>query len=59
MNCEMGDVDSTLADIGRRCNPRLMEKMYTHYNQIKEDSHDEGMIFVGLTLAFIQQLMGS
>ncbi|OOF91175.1 hypothetical protein ASPCADRAFT_211459 [Aspergillus carbonarius ITEM 5010] len=41
MNCEMGDVDSTLADIGRRCNPRLMEKMYTHYNQIKEDSHDE------------------
>ncbi|PYH66167.1 uncharacterized protein BO88DRAFT_407101 [Aspergillus vadensis CBS 113365] len=41
MNCEMEDVDSTLADIGRRCNPRLMEKMYTHYNQIKEDSHDE------------------
>ncbi|GKZ23826.1 hypothetical protein AbraIFM66951_004852 [Aspergillus brasiliensis] len=41
MNREMGDVDSTLADIGRRCNPRLMEKMYTHYNQIKEDTHDE------------------
>lgn len=44
MNREMEDVDSTLADIGRRCNPRLMEKMYTHYNQIKEDSHDEGMV---------------
>ncbi|KAL3257739.1 hypothetical protein ABHI18_006567 [Aspergillus niger] len=41
MNREMEDVDSTLADIGRRCNPRLMEKMYTHYNQIKDDSHDE------------------
>lgn len=44
MNREMEDVDSTLADIGRRCNPRLMEKMYTHYNQIKDDSHDEGML---------------
>ncbi|RAL02726.1 uncharacterized protein BO80DRAFT_403400 [Aspergillus ibericus CBS 121593] len=41
MNREMEDVDSTLADIGRRCNPRLMEKMYTHYNQIKENSLDE------------------
>ncbi|PYI10770.1 hypothetical protein BO78DRAFT_458180 [Aspergillus sclerotiicarbonarius CBS 121057] len=41
MNREMEDVDSTLADIGRRCNPRLMEKMYTYYNQIKEGSHDD------------------
>ncbi|PYH94239.1 hypothetical protein BO71DRAFT_483917 [Aspergillus ellipticus CBS 707.79] len=41
MNGEMEHVDSTLADIGRRCNPRLMEKMHTHYNQIKEDAHDQ------------------
>ncbi|KAL4898594.1 hypothetical protein BDV59DRAFT_167184 [Aspergillus ambiguus] len=37
MNREMQEVDSTLGDIGRRCNPRLMEKKYTHYNQIKGD----------------------
>ncbi|KAL5366476.1 hypothetical protein BJX96DRAFT_161009 [Aspergillus floccosus] len=37
MNREMQEVDTTLGDIGRRCNPRLMEKKYTHYNQIKGD----------------------
>ncbi|KAF9891299.1 hypothetical protein FE257_004154 [Aspergillus nanangensis] len=41
MNHEMREVDSTLSDIGRRCNPRLMEKKYTHYNQIKGDVDDE------------------
>ncbi|KAE8388216.1 hypothetical protein BDV23DRAFT_159569 [Aspergillus alliaceus] len=41
MNREMQEVDATLADIGRRCNPRLMEKKYTHFNQIKGDVHDK------------------
>ncbi|RAH70881.1 uncharacterized protein BO66DRAFT_348318 [Aspergillus aculeatinus CBS 121060] len=34
MNREMEEVDSTLADIGRRCNPRLMEKTYTHVQAV-------------------------
>ncbi|GES62907.1 hypothetical protein ATEIFO6365_0014002300 [Aspergillus terreus] len=41
MNREMQDVDTTLGDIGRRCNPRLMEKKYTHYNQIKGDVEEK------------------
>ncbi|PYH48192.1 uncharacterized protein BP01DRAFT_334762 [Aspergillus saccharolyticus JOP 1030-1] len=34
MNRGMEEVDSTLADIGRRCNPRLMEKAYTHVQAV-------------------------
>ncbi|RAL08314.1 uncharacterized protein BO97DRAFT_398356 [Aspergillus homomorphus CBS 101889] len=34
MNREMGEVDSTLADIGRRCNPRLMEKTYAQVQAV-------------------------
>lgn len=44
MNREMQDVDTTLGDIGRRCNPRLMEKKYTHYNQIKGDVDEKGIL---------------
>ena len=43
MNREMQEVDATLADIGRRCNPRLMEKKVTHFSQIKGDVHDKGI----------------
>ncbi|EAW08707.1 uncharacterized protein ACLA_096400 [Aspergillus clavatus NRRL 1] len=41
MNGEIQEVDSTLADIGRRCNPRLVEKMHAHMNQIKDDVQDK------------------
>ncbi|KAL4954973.1 hypothetical protein BDW69DRAFT_183039 [Aspergillus filifer] len=34
MNRSMEDVDTTLGDIGRRCNPRLMGKNYSNYAQI-------------------------
>lgn len=46
MNREMQEVDSTLGDIGRRCNPRLMEKKYTHYNQITENADNKGMLML-------------
>ncbi|RHZ73371.1 hypothetical protein CDV55_108770 [Aspergillus turcosus] len=42
MNREIQEVDSTLADIGRRCNPRLIERMHEHMNQIKDDAQDKG-----------------
>ncbi|KAF7161197.1 hypothetical protein CNMCM6106_008523 [Aspergillus hiratsukae] len=41
MNREIQEVDSTLADIGRRCNPRLIERMHAHMNQIKDDAQDK------------------
>jgi hypothetical protein len=42
MNREIQEVDSTLSDIGRRCNPRLIERMHAHMNQIKDDVQDKG-----------------
>ncbi|GFF40139.1 uncharacterized protein C27B12.07 [Aspergillus udagawae] len=41
MNREIQEVDSTLADIGRRCNPRLIERMHAHMNQMKDDAQDK------------------
>ncbi|KAJ6121989.1 hypothetical protein N7512_004454 [Penicillium capsulatum] len=35
MNNEIQEVESILADVGRRCNPRLVEKKHTHARQIK------------------------
>ncbi|KAL2855434.1 hypothetical protein BJY01DRAFT_204131 [Aspergillus pseudoustus] len=34
MNNDMQDADTTLSDVGRRCNPRLMGKKYAHLNQM-------------------------
>ncbi|KAE8372827.1 Vps51/Vps67-domain-containing protein [Aspergillus bertholletiae] len=57
MNREMQEVDATLADIGRRCNPRLMEKKVTHFSQIKGDIHDKGATkrAVGAQLALLHR----
>ncbi|KAE8369078.1 hypothetical protein BDV27DRAFT_20566 [Aspergillus caelatus] len=57
MNREMQEVDATLADIGRRCNPRLMEKKVTHFSQIKGDVHDKGATkqAVGAQLALLHR----
>ncbi|KAI9375875.1 Vps51/Vps67-domain-containing protein [Aspergillus egyptiacus] len=41
MNREMEEVDTTLADIGRRCNPRLMGKKYAHFNQINGETTEQ------------------
>ncbi|KAL4967358.1 uncharacterized protein BDV14DRAFT_169867 [Aspergillus stella-maris] len=41
MNRRMEDVDTTLGDIGRRCNPRLMGKNYSNYAQINGGPTDE------------------
>ncbi|KAL4927464.1 uncharacterized protein BDV17DRAFT_266302 [Aspergillus undulatus] len=41
MNRSMEDVDITLGDIGRRCNPRLMGKKYAHFHQINGETTDE------------------
>lgn len=43
MSRSMEDVDTTLGDIGRRCNPRLIGKKYTHLNQINGETTDKGM----------------
>lgn len=41
MNGDIQDVDSNLADIGQRCNPRLVEKKSAHLGQIKSDVLDK------------------
>ncbi|OOQ82065.1 hypothetical protein PEBR_41458 [Penicillium brasilianum] len=38
MNKEIQDVEATLTDIGRRCNPRLVEKKHLHARQMKSDT---------------------
>ncbi|KAJ9267090.1 hypothetical protein DTO212C5_6155 [Paecilomyces variotii] len=38
MSGEIERVDSHLTDIGRRCNPRLMEKKAAHLTQVKRDA---------------------
>lgn len=43
MNTEIQEVESILADVGRRCNPRLVEKKHMHARQIKGDSAGNGM----------------
>ncbi|CAI7653382.1 unnamed protein product [Penicillium glandicola] len=35
MNRDIQDVESILADVGRRCNPRLIERKHVHIRQIK------------------------
>lgn len=46
MNREIQDVDANLADIGQRCNPRLVEKKTAHLGQIKSDVLDKGMLVI-------------
>ncbi|KAL2828219.1 hypothetical protein BDW59DRAFT_143370 [Aspergillus cavernicola] len=41
MNREMEGVGTTLAEIGRRCNPRLMGKNYAHFSQINGETTDQ------------------
>lgn len=52
MNREIQDVDSNLADIGQRCNPRLVEKKSAHFSQIRGDVLNRGMavLFLGVSV---------
>ncbi|KAJ5166411.1 uncharacterized protein N7482_005192 [Penicillium canariense] len=38
MNKEIQVVEATLTDVGRRCNPRLVEKKHLHARQMKSDT---------------------
>lgn len=44
MNKDIQDVDTILVDIGRRCNPRLVEKKHQHARQMKRDATEKGML---------------
>ncbi|KAI9934057.1 hypothetical protein MW887_005130 [Aspergillus wentii] len=41
MNHEIQETESNLTDVGRRCNPRLVERKHAHYNQIKRDEAEK------------------
>lgn len=43
MNKEIQEVESVLTDVGRRCNPRLVEKKHLHARQMKSDAAEKGM----------------
>jgi hypothetical protein len=42
MNRDIQDVESLLADVGRRCNPRLVERKLVHVRQIKTGDAEKG-----------------
>lgn len=43
MNTEIQEIESILADVGRRCNPQLVEKKHLHARQMKSDAAEKGM----------------
>jgi hypothetical protein len=43
MNKEIQNVESILTDVGRRCNPRLVEKKHQHARLVKNDAAEKGM----------------
>jgi hypothetical protein len=50
MNKEIQDVESILTDVGRRCNPRLVEKKHQHARRIKSDAAENSMSVEGLAI---------
>lgn len=42
MDREIQQVEFSLTDVGRRCNPNLVEKKHSHFHQIKDDGLDRG-----------------
>lgn len=46
MNTDIKEVESILADVGRRCNPQLVEKKHVHARQMKSDAAAHGMVFL-------------
>ncbi|KAJ5139327.1 uncharacterized protein N7515_004175 [Penicillium bovifimosum] len=47
MNRDIQDVESLLADVGRRCNPRLVERKHVHVRQIKTGDAEKGKKLFG------------
>ena len=47
MNRDIQDVESILADVGRRCNPRLIERKHVHVRQIKIGDAEKGTNYSG------------
>lgn len=43
MNREIQNVEAILTDVGRRCNPRLIEKKHQHARLVKSDAAEKGM----------------
>ena len=43
MNRNIQGVESILADVGRRCNPRLIERKHVHVRQIETGDEEKGM----------------
>ncbi|KAJ5622930.1 hypothetical protein N7490_011535 [Penicillium lividum] len=41
MNTEIQEVESILVDVGRRCNPRLIEKKHVYARQMKSDAAEK------------------
>ena len=52
MNREIQDVDSNLADVGQRCNPRVMEKKNAHLNKAKAEALEKGMVDLPYSFIF-------
>ena len=46
MNTDIKEVETILADVGRRCNPQLVEKKHAHARQMKSDAAEHSMIFL-------------
>jgi hypothetical protein len=44
MNRDIQDVETVLADVGRRCNPRLVERKHVHGRQIKSRDTGKGTL---------------
>lgn len=42
MNTDIQEAETILSDIGRRCNPRLVERKHAHARQMKKDTADKG-----------------
>ncbi|KAJ5280087.1 hypothetical protein N7478_005459 [Penicillium angulare] len=43
MNTEIKEAESILTDVGRRCNPQLVEKKHVYARHMKKDAKDKGM----------------
>lgn len=52
MNREVQQVEFNLTDVGRRCNPKLVERKQSHLNQIKEDAPRGTLPVITVLLVF-------
>lgn len=55
MNRDIQEVESNLTDVGRRCNPSVVEKTYAHLCQIRGEAIGKGLRIVYLVWPFIPQ----